>query len=107
MKHQGVQTFVQELRNTAEGGDHSNSVLEYLAVLAWGSRLVDRTSIRPLRSIETLENRGRLRLTLLWIASIAIPLLLNGNRQKHLSAADAASGDGSGGVVDRCELETA
>jgi len=82
--HHGLDTFLRELRNTAEGGDHANSGLEYIAVLAWGAA---PWSVALPFAIYQASKRWkldwRLRACLLWIACIAIPLLLNGNKQKH------------------------
>jgi 4-amino-4-deoxy-L-arabinose transferase-like glycosyltransferase len=80
----GVGTFLHELRNTAEGGDHSGSVFEYLAVLAWGA--APWSAVLPFAIFDAIRrwkiNRST-RICLLWIIAIAIPLILNGNKQKH------------------------
>lgn len=84
IQHHGLEMFLRELRNTAEGGDHANSVLEYIAVLTWGAG--PWSFALPFALSEHQKDGkpiGVFGECLLWIACIAIPLLLNGNKQKH------------------------
>jgi len=80
----GLQTFLHELRNTAEGGDHAGSILEYVAVIGWGG--APWSFVLPFAIYEAImrwKRDWRLRACLMWIACIALPLMFNGNRQKH------------------------
>lgn len=80
----GGETFLHELRNTAEGGDHSGSSLEYIAVLAWGAAPWSvALPFAILAAVKGWKPDFRCRVNLLWIAAIALPLILNGNKQKH------------------------
>lgn len=80
----GISPFLQELKNTASGGDHFGWPWEYilpllLAAMPWSGFL-------PV-AIYAATRRWQIsigdRFILMWLLAILVPLCLNGNKQSH------------------------
>jgi 4-amino-4-deoxy-L-arabinose transferase-like glycosyltransferase len=81
--HAGWGTFTAELNNNIEGGDHAGSMFQYVPELFVAT--APWCGLMPIAIFAAIQQRRdvRMRRLLIWILAIAIPLCIEGNKQKH------------------------
>ncbi len=80
---EGWSTFLAEMKNNAEGGDHPGTFLQYIPELFVGT--APWCVLMPVAIYGSIKQRRdvRFRRMNIWLLSIAVPLCLQGNKQKH------------------------
>jgi 4-amino-4-deoxy-L-arabinose transferase-like glycosyltransferase len=80
---EGWGTFIAEMKNNAEGGDHGGSFFQYIPELFVGT--APWCVLMPVAIYAAIQQRRdvRFRRMIIWLACIAVPLCLQGNKQKH------------------------
>jgi 4-amino-4-deoxy-L-arabinose transferase-like glycosyltransferase len=82
-QHEGWGTFAAELNNNMEGGDHGGWAMQYIPELFVAT--APWCGLVPIALFAAIKQRRdvRMRRILIWLLAIAVPLCLEGNKQKH------------------------